>query len=584
VREDEGVSADAAEPTQGRVRGPVDPRLLRYARASRGFLVVTGAIVLAQTGVVVGFAWLLTSALVGAIAGTPVARLWPLLAGAAALVLVRALLLVAAERVSARGAARASLQLRSALVAAVARLGPEWLGRRNSAALAVTAGHGLEALDGYFGRYLPQLVATAVTMPVLIGAILLTDWVSGVTVLLTIPLIPVFMVLIGLATRGVQRAQFDTLHRLAVRFSDTVAGLGTLKIFGRQHRAADTIERVTRRYKRETMTVLRVSFLSGFMLEFLASISVAIIAVTIGFRLLDGELDLLIGLFVLLLAPEAYLPLRQVGVQFHAAAEGVAATDEIFAVLDAAASVPVPGEDAPGTGRSPEPGASAADEPVPGRRPVLGDAGEAARLEVRGLRVRRDGRMLPRVDFALTRGRVVLLEGPSGAGKSSVVAALLGFADHDGDIVCDVETVPSARGAISWAGQRPGLSAGTVADNVALGDDAPALALVRACLADAEAGGIDPGLVLGAGGSGLSGGQAQRVAVARALYRLRRRQTPFLVLDEPSSALDTATEARLWAAIRRTADAGAGVLLVSHRRSARTIADDVVTLEAVDAR
>ena len=162
------------------------------------------------------------------------------------------------------------------------------------------------------------------------------DWISGLTVLLTLPLIPLFMVLIGLATRSVQQRQWKTLHQLAARFADTVQGLATLKVFGRQHRAAASIASVTERYRRETMKVLRVSFLSGFALEFLASISVAIIAVSIGFRLLDGSLALVVGLFVLLLAPEAYLPLRQVGVQFHAAAEGVAATDDVFEVLDAA--------------------------------------------------------------------------------------------------------------------------------------------------------------------------------------------------------------------------------------------------------
>jgi ATP-binding cassette subfamily C protein CydD len=324
------VTTDAAPAAPRGSNRPVDPRLLRYSTASRGFLLVTAAIVLAQTGVILGFAWLITVALVGALDGDPIRDLLPALLGAAGLALLRGLLIAASERTSAIGAARASLQLRERLVRSVEALGPAWLSERNTSSLAVTAGHGLEALDAYFGRYLPQLVATAITMPVLILAILVADPLSGITVIVTIPLIPIFMVLIGLATRAVQNRQYATLQRLATRFSDTVAGLGTLKIFGRQHRAADGIESVTREYKRETMSVLRVSFMSGFALEFLASISVAILAVTIGFRLLGGEMPLLVGLFVLLLAPEAYLPLRQVGVQFHAAAEGVAATDEIF--------------------------------------------------------------------------------------------------------------------------------------------------------------------------------------------------------------------------------------------------------------
>ncbi len=532
---------------------PVDPRLLRYATASRSFFAVTAAIVLAQAGVIVGFAWALTSALVGVIEGRTLSEVWGFVGMAAALVVLRGALIAASERVSARGAAAASLQLRDALVSAVTRLGPRWLGARNAAGLAVTAGHGLEALDAYFGRYLPQLVATAITMPILIGTMTLADPLSGLIVVLTIPLIPVFMVLIGLATRGVQQRQYRTLGRLAARFADTVEGLGTLKAFGRQHRAADSIETITRDYKRETMTVLRVSFLSGFALEFLASISVAIVAVTIGFRLLAGDLSLLVGLFVLLLAPEAYLPLRQVGVQFHAASEGVAATEEIFDALDAARSA------------REEQGPDAV-APAPGSTVTLDR-----------VRVHREGHALPTVSLSVGPGEVVLVTGPSGVGKSSVIAALLGYAEHDGEVRVDGTAVPHARAVVAWAGQRPGLVSGTVAENVALGSPADP-AEIAAALADAGAADIAPGTPLGAGGAGLSGGEAQRVAVARALYRSRVVGAAVLVLDEPSSALDADTEAHLWATLRREADAGRGVLLVSHRRSARAIADRVIEL------
>ncbi len=536
---------------------PVDPRLLRHATASRGFFAVTAAIVLAQTGVVIGFAWALTSALVGAIQGRPLGALWVDVGVAASLVLLRGLLIAASERTSARGAAAASLQLRAALIGAVGRLGPGWLAGRNSAALALTAGHGLEALDAYFGRYLPQLVATAITMPILIGAMTLADPLSGLIVVLTIPLIPLFMVLIGLATRGVQQRQYRTLGRLAARFADTVDGLGTLKAFGRQHRAARSIETITRDYKRETMTVLRVSFLSGFALEFLASISVAIIAVTIGFRLLSGDLSLIVGLFVLLLAPEAYLPLRQVGVQFHAASEGVAATEEIFDTLDAAHAIETP------TTKTPD-----------AETPALGST-----IALDGVRVHREGHMLPTVSLTVWPGEVVLVTGPSGVGKSSLIAALLGFAPHDGQVRVDGVAVPHARASVAWAGQRPGLVSGTVAENVSLGSAADP-ARVSVALADAGAADIDPATLLGAGGAGLSGGQAQRVAVARALYRARVGGMPVLVLDEPSSALDADTEAHLWTTLRREAEAGRGVLLVSHRRTARAIADRVVELRA----
>ncbi|MCM3615683.1 thiol reductant ABC exporter subunit CydD [Microbacterium enclense] len=540
---------------------PVDPRLVRYATASRSFFAVTAAIVLAQTGVIVGFAWALTSALVGAIQGRPLGELWGYVGVAASLVLLRGLLIAVSERVSARGAAAASLQLRAALVGAIGRLGPGWLARRNAASLSLTAGHGLDALDAYFGRYLPQLVATAITMPILIGAMTLADPLSGLIVALTIPLIPLFMVLIGLATRGVQQKQYRTLGRLAARFADTVEGLGTLKAFGRQHRAAASIETITRDYKRETMTVLRVSFLSGFALEFLASISVAIVAVTIGFRLLSGDLSLLVGLFVLLLAPEAYLPLRQVGVQFHAASEGVAATGEILDTLDAARTLDAP------ENRIPDADA-----------PALGST-----IALDRVRVHREGHALPTVSLSVWPGEIVLVTGPSGVGKSSLIAALLGYASHDGEVRVDGVAVAHARGSVAWAGQRPGLVSGTVADNVALGSPADPARIARA-LADAGAGDLDPAIPLGVGGSGLSGGQAQRVAVARALYRARVTGVPVLVLDEPSSALDADTEAHLWATLRREAATGRGVLLVSHRRSARAIATRVIDLPLAPSR
>lgn len=543
---------------------PVDPRLLRYASASRWFFAAIGAIALAQTTVIVAFAWLLTQAVTGAIDGMPPADLAPILGALAVVVAVRAVLLWLREAVAARAAARVQTQLRTALVGAIGVLGPEWLDARNSAALAVTAGRGLDALEAYFGRYLPQLVQTVVATPLILAVMWWQDWISGLTVLLTLPLIPIFMVLIGLATRAVQHRQWRTLQRLASRFADTVQGLSTLKVFGRQHRAAASIERVTEDYRRETMRVLRVSFLSGFALEFLASISVAIVAVSIGFRLIDGALTLAVGLFVLLLAPEAYLPLRQVGVQFHAAAEGIAATDDVFDVLDAARALPA-------ASRSQEP-ARAADAP----------ASSAPVLVVDGVRVRRGGRMLPPVDLTAPPGTVTLLEGPSGAGKSSLLAALRGAARFDGDARWDGIDVRSLAPSdwLAWAGQRPGLLAGSIADNVALGDPAPDSALVRQALDLACAGALDPAQELGVQGAGLSGGQAQRVAVARAFYRHLRGRAPVIALDEPSSALDPETERRLWRRLRRLADDGATVLLISHRTSARDIADAVVRLDA----
>ena len=558
--------------------GPVDPRLLRYARSSRGFLALSGIIALAQAACTIAFAWLLTRAITSVVGHGATDDLWVTLRWLTLVVLVRAALVWANERTAAGAASKVGSQLRQALLAAIRRLGPSWLARQNSAALTVTAGHGLDALDVYVGRFLPQLIATVVITPILIAVMWSQDWLSGLTALLCLPLIPLFMALIGLATRGVQQTQWRTLQTLAARFADTVSGLGTLRLFGRERKAVASVEDISHGYRAETMKVLRVTFLSGFMLEFLASISVAIIAVSIGLRMLDGNMTLGVGLFVLLLAPEAFLPVRQVGVQFHAATEGLAATEDVFAVLDEARALPAAAApsapSAPGSARSA--GIRTNDTRLLTVQKPSVRTEPGGTLALTDVRVHRDV-LLPPVSFVARPGTVTVLRGPSGAGKSSLVAAMRGAADFDGSITVDgtdVRTLePSAW--LAWADQRPGLIAGSVADNVTLGG-APGDVHAALELACSDA---DPDVVLGSQGAGLSGGQAQRVAVARAIHRLAL--TRVLVLDEPSSSLDAHTEARLWASLRSLADDGATVVLVSHRTSAESIADTVVDIAAV---
>ena len=527
---------------------PVDPRLLKYAGAARGFFVLAAAIGVAQTAVVIAFAWFLTDAVTGAIAGRSVlsSLVWIL-----GLALLRGALIAASDYAGMRAAAATGAQLRRALIGAIGRLGPGWLAQHNQTSLAVTAGHGLEALDQYFAKYLPQLVLTVIATPVIVVVMWWQDWPSGLIAVITLPLIPIFMILIGIATRTVQRKQWQTLQHLAARFADTVQGLATLRLFGRDRRAVSQIEVTADQYRRETMKVLRFSFLSGFAMELLSSLAVALIAVAVGFRLLAGDLSLEVGLFVLLLAPEAFLPVRQVGVQFHAASEGVAATEGVFEVLDEAAGQPASAQV---------------------RQAVAPNAPQELRVD--GLRVRD----LPAVSFTAQAGTVTLIEGPSGSGKSSLIAALRGAVEFEGTAALDGADVRDLDlDWLAWAGQAPGLIRGSIAANVSLGSS-PDLAGVRSALDAACADDLDEDQELGVQGSGLSGGQAQRVAVARALYRHAAAPHRVLVLDEPSSALDPDTEARLWATLRERADAGATILLVSHRRSARQIADGVVTL------
>jgi ATP-binding cassette subfamily C protein CydD len=502
----------------------------------------------------------------------------------------------ASDANAARGSAIVKSELRKRVLDAVTRLGSGWLGSRNTTAVGVTVGPGLDALDTYFSKYLPQLILTAIAMPITVVVIWSQDWISGLTVAVTLPLIPVFMILIGWATQAVQSRQWEKLGRLSTAFLDVVGGLSTLKIYGRQHRQAARIRSVTDDYRAQTMRVLRVSFLSGFALELAASLSVALVAVSIGIRLIDGSLGLGVGLFVLLLAPEAFLPIRNVGAQFHAAADGVAASNDVFEILDAGEAAAT---DAGGTGVHAAAGSrgtagvrgsvtrveGAAVGAAGGRSAGSGPADrgpETRGLQLHGLAVRYgETPAFEGLDARFAAGEVTAVVGPSGSGKSSLVAALLGLVRPDGRIVLDGRDVgadPVPRPWLAWAGQRTTLLPGTVAENVGLGDANVDEALARAALdlvgggTIALAGEVDPR------GGGLSGGQAQRVAVARAVYRARREQCQVVVFDEPTSALDEGTEADVIRGLRALADEGRVVLVVSHRRPVIEAADAVVAM------
>ena len=545
---------------------PLDPRLLRYASAARYFLLGGALLGFAQTLTSIAFAWFLSQSLVGAIDGRPVAELAGMIGALAGVIVARMLLIWLLEVAASRGAASVKSQLRTRVLTALAHRGPDWVATRQGARLATVATTGLDALDNYFARYLPQLILTVIATPLIVAVMLWQDLASGITVIIVLPLIPVFMILIGKLTQGVQRQQWDALQRLGAGFLDLVGGLGTLKIFGREDRQAARLRTITEDYRTRTMKVLRISFLSGFVLELAASLSVALVAVSVGLRLVEGSLALSVGLFVLLLAPEAFQPVRQVGAQFHAAADGLAAAEEVFAILDeepsGAPTVPGHAPAAPRTGML-----HCAAVRVPGR-------GDAAPI---------DARFLP--------GQLSVLTGPSGVGKSSLVAALQGFVDYEGSISLGDAPVPPAddRHWLAWAGQRPGLFAGTIQSNVALGPASAGLARgidaagvnaadVERALETAGAGELDPLTPLGVNGEGLSGGQAQRVAVARALYRARVIGCHVVICDEPSSALDAVAEARLIAGLRSLAEEGRIIIVVSHRAAFLAAADQVIEL------
>jgi ATP-binding cassette subfamily C protein CydD len=549
---------------------PLDPRLLKHASAARLFLVVGAALGLAQTLTVVAFSWFLSQSITLAVAGDSLESLRGNIAALAGVVVLRAVLVWLLDVAAHRGAAAVKSQLRTAVMNRLAERGPNWLAGQQDARVATTVTSGLDALDNYFSRYLPQLLLTAIATPILVLVMLWQDPASGITVIIVLPLIPVFMILIGQATQGVQRAQWDALQRLSAGFLDVVGGLATLKIYGRERRQAARLGSLTDEYRGRTMKVLRVSFLSGFVLELAGSLSVALIAVSVGLRLVDGSLLLGVGLFVLLLAPEAFLPVRQVGVHFHAAADGLAAAEEVFAILDAD------------------------DQPVRARPGGIGDAVAAAAPRVTGrhggplsvdtLTIRRgDSTVIDRLSASFVAGQLSVVRGPSGVGKSTLIGALQGFVPYDGSIRLGSLTVTDddSRDWLAWSGQRAGLFSGSIAGNVALGSGEPDDSLVATALNLAGGADLDPALHLGVNGAGLSGGQAQRVAAARAIYRCLATDCTVLVLDEPSSALDTDAENALIAGLRTLTGTGRIVIVVSHRPAFVAAADHVVQLSEV---
>ncbi|WP_344628859.1 thiol reductant ABC exporter subunit CydD, partial [Streptomyces glaucosporus] len=535
---------------------PVDPRLLRYARTTRVFLAAAVVLGLAGAGLVIAQAVLVAEIVVRAFQrGTHPDDLTTPLLLLAATALGRGLVSWLTELAAHRSSAAVKSELRLRLLGHAAALGPSWLSGARTGELANLATRGIDALDDYFARYLPQLALAVVVPAALLARIVTDDWISAATIVVTLPLIPVFMILIGWATQARMDRQWRLLARLSGHFLDVVAGLPTLKVFGRAKAQAENIRAITADYRRATLRTLRIAFLSSFVLELLSTISVALVAVGIGMRLVHGDLDLYTGLVVLILAPEAYLPLRQVGVHYHAAAEGLSAAEEVFDVLETAP---------PASGTAPAP-----------------DARTAA-IAVEGLTVRHEGRAtdsLPPTTLTVAPGETVAVTGPSGSGKTTLLNALLGFTPPTAGRIriggTDLRGLDAAtwRSQIAWVPQHPHLFAGTVADNVRLARPDATDAEVAAALREAGAPDIPPATRLGEAGAGLSAGQRQRVALARAFLADR----PLVLLDEPTAALDGATEAAVVEAVARLAR-GRTVILIVHRPALLAVADRVVRL------
>jgi ATP-binding cassette subfamily C protein CydD len=507
---------------------PLDPRLVKYAGAARGYLAAAVLFGLVTTGLILAQAGLLARLLATAARGLSLAAVAAPLAALAVVIAARAAAGYGGEVVALRAAATVKSQLRSRLMAQVSRLGPGWLTGQRAGEITTLATRGLDALDSYFARYLPQLVLACLVPVAVIIRVALADWISAVIIIATIPLIPVFAILIGLHTRARTDRQWQLLARLGGHFQDVTEGLATLKAYGRGKAQAEVIETVTGQHRHATMATLRIAFLSALVLELAATISTALVAVEVGLRLLAGHLGYYPAILVLILTPEAYLPLRNAGAQFHASMEGTAAASDVFAILE----TPVP---------------AAAVPPRAVRRGRVDLRDQVIGLREVSLRYPgQDHLALDRISLEIRPGQRILLTGPSGAGKTSLLRLLLRFAEPAGGLIevggVPLDEVPldEWRAQVCLVPQQPHLFAASVADNIALGRPrATREAIARAAaLAGAEEFISELpdgyGTMLGERGLRLSSGQRQRIAIARAFCV----DAPLMLLDEPGAHLD----------------------------------------------
>jgi thiol reductant ABC exporter CydD subunit len=500
------------------------------------------------------------------IGGQGLTRLRAPLVALLVIVLARAAVAWGAELAANRSSARTKSQLRAALLERIPALGRDGSREQRTGELAVLASRGIDALDGYFSLYLRQLFLAVIVPTVVIGAVLFGDWISAAIIALTIPLIPIFMALVGATTKERMDRQIRVLERLGGHFLDVVAGLPTLKIFGRAKAQAKTIREITERYRLTAMSTLRVTFLSSLILELVATVAVALVAVAIGLRLMNGQLDLRTGLFALVLAPEAFLPLRQLGANYHASSEGMAAAEQVFAVLEAPSA----------------PSGTRTNFPDPA----------VAGLAIEGLRVSYPGRSAPALEDVSLRvegGEVVALVGPSGCGKSTVLSVLLGLITpesgsvHIGGVALADLDLDAWRARLAWVPQRPHLFKASIAENVRLSRSSASREEVSTAISSAGLTGavsrLPEGLdtMLGDQGAGLSAGERQRIALARAFLR----DAPLLLLDEPTANLDGQTEREVVESIRRLCR-GRTAVLVAHRPALRAAADRVLELAPLE--
>ncbi|MFC7494505.1 MULTISPECIES: thiol reductant ABC exporter subunit CydD [unclassified Nocardioides] len=510
---------------------PSDPRVRRQLAPARRQLAVVLVAGVAGGALLVGQAWAITGLVLAALDEGAV---WSWAAVVVAVFAARAAVGWTTDTMAARAAAVVGGDVRRRVVRAILRDGGTG---RSTGELAGLATRGATAAEPYLTRYVPALVLAGVLPVITVVVIAVLDPLSALIVLATLPLIPVFGILVGLATRDRAQSQWRALASLSGHFLDVMRGLPTLVAFRRAEAQSATIRVITDRYRRRTLQTLQIAFASSAVLELVATLSVALVAVTVGIRLSHGSLDLETALVVLLLAPEAYWPLRRVGAEFHAAAEGVATFEAASDLVDGG-------------------------DPTPRRRPGA--------MALDHVSVLRPGRAVPALDdvsLAVPDRGVLAITGPSGCGKSTLLAVLAGLLEPTSGAVHG-----PTRERIAWLPQRPVFVTGTVADNLRLAVPSATDAQLRAALATVALP-VDLDTPLGEDGTTLSAGERARLALARVVLADR----PYVLLDEPTAHLDPETE-RVIAEVVEVLGRRSAVVVVAHRRALVSVADRVVAL------
>ncbi|WP_110665467.1 thiol reductant ABC exporter subunit CydD [Salinicola halophilus] len=475
-------------------------------------------------------------------------------------IVVRAVAQAGQERCGQECGLRVKQHVRQRLLETLAALGPVRLASRHSAGLASQVVDQVESLEGYYARFLPQMWLSLLVPLIYLAAVFWLDWLAGVWLLVAAPLIPLFMALIGMGAQRLNEAQFQAVTRLSGHFLDRVRGITTLKLFGLGERSVAEVEAVAHDYRRRSLKTLRVAFLSSAVLEFFAAVSVAVVAIYIGLGLLgyigygpSGSLDLFTGLFILLLAPEFFQPLRTLSQHYHDRASALGAADGLQALLAEGDALTPESESARGL---------ADDEVLRCERVEIAHAGRE--------------RLLGPLSLSVRRGEVVALVGASGSGKSSLLQLMAGFIAPAAGVLA-VRRAPS----VGWMDQRALIVHGTLADNLRLvapdaNDAELGEALQQAGLGkwlNASAQGLET--PLGERGVGLSGGEGQRLALAR----LFLSPAPLLLLDEPTAALDPVTEREVIAGLQRLVAAGRTLVVATHHPAIMAMANRVVAIE-----